>query len=294
MIFLYLFFIFQTDARLRVVTTTSDLAWAVERLGKDRVQVESLIHGEVDPHYVEAMPHWIIKVSKADIFCMVGLDLEVGWAYRVLSRSGNKKVQPGGKGFCDASKKVSALEVPSGKINRSMGDIHPGGNPHYHLGPDHFLQAVKEIFDILIKSDPEGTPFYNKNLIFFKNEIKRLKNEVGKILKPIQKKKYMSYHKDFSYFFHDFKLISLGELEETPGVPPSAGRIARVAIEAKKNDVALMLGTKSNPQRDLDRFSEISLIPSISVFTSIRKEGKPSNYRQLILQIAHTLASKSK
>ena len=130
--------------------------------------MESLLEGTEDPHYVDAMPHWIVKAAKADVFCMVGLELETGWVPKVLSRSGNAKIQSGAPGHCDASKKVKALEIPVGKIDRSMGDIHPGGNPHYNLGPSFFSQAAESIVDVLINVDAPGAETYMKNLATLK------------------------------------------------------------------------------------------------------------------------------
>ena len=124
------------------------------RFGREKVQVVSLLEGNEDPHYVDAMPNWISKVSNADVFCFVGMDLEIGWALpKVLSKSGNAKVQSGGKGHCNAGASVKALEVPYGKIDRSMGDVHSGGNPHYHLGPTYYLQAADGIFSVLMEVD---------------------------------------------------------------------------------------------------------------------------------------------
>ncbi|MCY4523496.1 MAG: metal ABC transporter substrate-binding protein [Halobacteriovoraceae bacterium] len=288
----YVFFISQAFAGIKVITTTSDLAWAVEKIGGDRVVVESLLNGSEDPHYVEAMPHWIVKLIQADVFCMVGLDLEIGWAARILERSGNRKIQPGGKGHCNAGKNVAALEIPTGKINRSMGDIHPAGNPHYHLGPGFYIQAIEGIFAVLMDVDPTGAEIYSKNFQLIKSEMKKLKEEVSVILKPLRNKKFMSYHKEFSYFFHDFNLTSLGEIEENPGIPPSAGRVARMALKAKQNDMAVLLAAKNNPRKIIDRFSNISKTPSVMLHTSIQKDKFPSNYRELILQIAHALTEK--
>ena len=132
-----------SHAKVNVITTTTDLQWLTKQIGGDKVKVESLLNGTEDPHYLDAMPHFISKVANADMFCLIGLDLEVGWAPKILSRSGNKKVQPGGKGYCETGKTIKALNIPTGRIDRSQGDIHPQGNPHYHLGRMLFFKEEK-------------------------------------------------------------------------------------------------------------------------------------------------------
>ena len=280
------------NANLNIVTTTPDLAWLVKKLGADKVDVSSLLEGNEDPHYVDAMPHWISKVSNADMFCFVGMDLEVGWAPKILSKSGNAKVQPGGKGHCNAGASVKALEVPTGKVDRSMGDVHAGGNPHYHLGPTYFLQSAESILSVLINLDSKNTEYYLKNFDILTNEIKLLKSKVNSILKVKKNLILMSYHREFSYFFKDFGLTSVGEIEETPGVPPSAGRIARVSISAKKLNISLVLATTTNPKKLLNKFNEISKVPIAIVPLSILKSDKLGGYNHLILSLANAVIEK--
>jgi len=289
-----LFIVNISHAKIRVVTTTPDLAWLVKEIGKERVEVISLLEGNEDPHYVDAMPHWIAKVSKADVFCFVGMELEVGWAPKVLSRSANGKVQSGGKGHCNAGKTVKALEKPVGQVNRSLGDVHAGGNPHYHLGPTFFLQAGETIMSVLMEVDSKGTETYLKNLDKLSYKMEILKKRVVEILKPKGGLNIISYHKEFSYFFKDFGLNSSGEIEETPGVPPSAGRIARVGLSAKRKKIHLALATTTNPKKILNKFKEISGVPVAVVPLSILKSGYPANYEQLILTLAKSIAEKSK
>lgn len=285
---------FALSAKLIVLTTTPDLAWLVSEIGGEKVNVTSLLEGNEDPHYVDAMPHWIAKASNADLFCFVGMDLEVGWAPKVLSRSSNAKIQPGGKGHCNAGKSVKALEVPTGNVDRSMGDVHAGGNPHYHLGPSFYLQSADGILSQLIEVDAKNTEYYLKNYESLSKKISRVKAKVKKILSKKKIGKIMSYHREFSYFFKDFGLVSAGEIEETPGVPPSAGRIARVGIQAKRDKVALALATTTNPKKLLNKFTEISNVPVAVVPMSILKSGTPANYEELMTKLANEIVNKSR
>jgi len=281
------------EAKIKIVTTTPDLAWLVREIGKDKVEVTSLLNGSEDPHYVDAMPHWISKVSNADAFCFVGMDLEVGWAPRILSRSGNAKVQPGGKGYCNAGKTVKALDIPKGNVDRSMGDIHGEGNPHYHLGPSFFLQAADSVFSTLIEVDSKNLEFYSNSFEALSKKINGIKNKVSNLLNGKSNLKIMSYHKEFSYFFKDFGLTGGNSIEETPGVPPSAGRIARVSLEAKRKKIDIVLATTTNPKKVLDKFNEISGVPVAIVPLSLRLDGSPKNYEELLVSLANKIIEKT-
>lgn len=277
-------------AQLKVVSTTPDLTWLINSIGKERVSVETLLNGTEDPHYADAMPSWIAKASNADIFCMVGMELEVGWVPRVLERSSNARIQTGGKGYCDVGKHIKALEIPAGNVDRSMGDVHGQGNPHYHLGPEQYKNAAKGIFEVLVNNDPKGVDIYDKNLKQTLQQIEKVRLTVQDILKNSKGLKLMSYHKEFSYFVKDFGLTHVGDLEEVPGVPPSAGRIARVALDAKAKKVDLVLAADTNPKKLLDKFKEISGVKYRQIPISIRSKGSPSNYEELLVGLAKSIA----
>ena len=124
-------------AKIKVVATLPDVAEVVRAIGGTEVDVNTLLSGSEDPHYADARPDYILKVSRADVVCAIGLDLEIGWLPKVLDKSGNAKVQSGGTGFCELGHTVKPLEVPTGVIDRSLGDVHPHGNPHFKIGRAH-------------------------------------------------------------------------------------------------------------------------------------------------------------
>ena len=125
------------DARaaVKVVTTTEDLAALAREVGGDKVSVEALARGYQDPHFVEAKPSFIIKLHDAQLLVAVGRELEIGWLPPLITQSRNAAVQPGGRGYLDASLTVRILDIPTGQVTRAMGDVHPQGNPHYWLDP---------------------------------------------------------------------------------------------------------------------------------------------------------------
>lgn len=269
-----LLFPFILDAKINIVTSTPELAWLSKMIGNEHVEVHSLLSGQEDPHFVDALPSYVAKVSRADIFCIVGLDLEVAWVSKVITMSGNKKVMKNESGYCEVGSNIKALEIPQGKIDRSMGDVHAAGNPHFHLSPKHMIQAAEVILNSLLATDSKNAEFYLKKFESVKIQLGNLEDELIKqAQKYLVSKNYYQYHKDFSYLFHFLGLQSKGTIEVVPGVPPSAGQLAKSSLQAKRETVHLALATPLAPQDVLKRFSEISGI-KISILPGMMKRDE--------------------
>src|SRR5437868_5597898 len=151
---------------IHVVTTTQDLKSIAEFIGGNKVDVFGIATGYQNPHFVDPKPSYIIKLSNADMFVTVGLDLETGWSPSLLSSSRNNKVQKGSAGYVDASIGVQLMQVPS-SINRAEGDIHIFGNPHYWLDPQNGKQIARNICDGLERISPENKTLFEANLKTF-------------------------------------------------------------------------------------------------------------------------------
>ena len=123
------------SAEVKVVATTEDLAAITQEVGGDKVNVEALARGYQDPHFVEAKPSFILKLHSTQLLVAVGRELEIGWLPPLIVQSRNAAIQPGGRGYLDASLTVRILDIPTGQVTRAMGDVHPQGNPHYWLDP---------------------------------------------------------------------------------------------------------------------------------------------------------------
>src|ERR1700730_16583432 len=129
--------------KLNVVTATTDMAALAQEVGGDRISVESIAKGYQDPHFVEAKPSFLLKLQKADLLIVVGLQLEIGWLPPLITQSGNSKIQQGNPGYLDMSQYCEILEIPTTQVTRAMGDVHPLGNPHYWLNPENGRRIAK-------------------------------------------------------------------------------------------------------------------------------------------------------
>src|SRR3989475_3636938 len=135
----------QAAGKIQIVTATSDLAALAQEVGGDRVEVESIARGYQDPHFVEAKPSFLLKLRRADLLIVVGLELEIGWLPPLINQSGNPRIQVAAPGYFDASRFAEILEIPTGMVTRAEGDVHPLGNPHYWLDPENALRIAKAI-----------------------------------------------------------------------------------------------------------------------------------------------------
>lgn len=265
-------------AKIKVVTTLPDVAEVVKAVGGTQVEVSSLLSGGTDPHFADARPDYILKVNRADVVCAVGLELEIGWLPKVLEKSGNAKVQNGGLGFCELGKAIKPLEVPQGVIDRSLGDVHPHGNPHFTLDPLKLAESGAEVVRVLSAVDSANAGMYQKNYDAFKKQMEALHSQIKS---KIKKDKVMEYHKEFTYFFNAYGLESAGSLEEKPGMPPSATRIAEVAQMAKAQKVKVLFATPSAPHKTLERFQELSGIPVVTLPSYTQSTGANNSIEAL-------------
>src|ERR1700738_3650347 len=130
-------------SKLNVVTSTEDLAAIGREIGGDRIAIDSIAKGYQDPHFVEPKPSFLLKLRKADLLAVVGLQLEIGWLPPLITQSGNPKIQENNTGYLDMSRFCEILEIPTTQVTRAMGDVHPLGNPHYWLNPENGRRIAK-------------------------------------------------------------------------------------------------------------------------------------------------------
>ncbi|MCB0362356.1 MAG: zinc ABC transporter substrate-binding protein, partial [Bdellovibrionales bacterium] len=178
---------------------------------------------------------------RADLLVSVGLDLEVGWLGNVQRGAKNPNLLEGGKGFFAAGDHIKAIEVPSGKVDRSLGDVHPLGNPHFQFDPLRVSLVVKALADKLGSLDTENSQLYQDRAKAFETKVNkempiwRARIEKSKI------KELITYHKSFNYFLNLFNIVALDTIEPKPGVPPTAKHIISLISLAKAKHVRCIL-----------------------------------------------------
>ena len=230
----------RATAQLRVVATTPDLASVAREIGGDKVNVVALAKPTEDPHFVDAKPSFIVTLNRADALVEGGAELELGWLPPLLENSRNSKVAAGAPGRIVASEGIRLLEIPT-SFDRSKGDIHSLGNPHFMIDPVAAKVVARNIATHFAQLDPKNAATYNANLGKFNSQMDRKLVGWQQQLAPYRGAKIVTYHRDFIYFAQRFGLSIVDELEPKPGIAPSPAHLAQVIGEMKRDNVKVIL-----------------------------------------------------
>ncbi|MFL5597783.1 MAG: metal ABC transporter substrate-binding protein [Gemmatimonadaceae bacterium] len=227
-------------AQLRVVATTPDLASVAREIGGDRVNVVALAKPTEDPHFVDAKPSFIVTLNRADALIEGGAELELGWLPPLLENSRNSKIAAGAPGRIVASEGMRLLEIPT-SFDRSKGDIHSLGNPHFMIDPASVKVVARNIATHFAALDSKNAATYNANLTRFNGRLDAKLAQWRSQLAPYRGAKIVTYHRDFVYFAQRFGLVVVDELEPKPGIAPSPAHLAQVIGKMKANNVKVIL-----------------------------------------------------
>jgi ABC-type Zn uptake system ZnuABC Zn-binding protein ZnuA len=264
---------------LRVVTTVPDLGSLVREVGGEQVEVTVMVKGAEDPHFMEAKPGFIKSLSQADMYVQVGMEAEVGWTPVLLQQARNARVLPGAPGYVDAATVITPLEVPTGSVDRSMGDVHPFGNPHYLLDPLQGLKVAQLLRDKLIAIRPAHRASFETRYAAFHQRLGTAligetlgkKYDVDKLvmlfehqklgtflqaqgdtpllagwlgrLAPYAGVKAVADHNVWPYFAQRFQISLVGFLEPRPGVPPTTKHIKELIRTMQAQEVKIILAS---------------------------------------------------
>ncbi|MGH7411907.1 MAG: metal ABC transporter substrate-binding protein, partial [Candidatus Methylomirabilis sp.] len=277
---------------IQVCATVPELGSLVREVGSDRVSVTVFAKGTEDPHFVEAKPSFIKALSQCDLYIQMGMDFEIGWAPVLLQNARNGAILPGSRGYLDASLAISPLEVPSGPVDRSMGDVHPLGNPHYLLDPLNGLKVARLIRDKLIDLRPESKAYFEDRFASFRQRLSAAlvgetlakKYDVEKLtllfehgrletflkgqkeerllggwlgaLLPYYGSKVVDDHNMWPYFARRFGIKVMDHMEPKPGVPPTTKHLGEVVARMRAEEVRVVLAASYYDPRHAQFISE--------------------------------------
>jgi zinc/manganese transport system substrate-binding protein len=228
------------EAALEVVATTEDLAALTREVGGERVKVEALARGYQDPHFVEPKPSFIMRLHQADLLVLVGRELEIGWLPALITQSRNPRIQPGARGYLDASLTARILDIPTGQITRAMGDVHPEGNPHYWLEPGNGRRIAQAVAARLTELSPGDADVFKARLADFDRRLTEAERRWDAMMAPHRGTKIVTYHRSWPNFAERFGLDVIGYVEPKPGIPPSPGHTLQLMQEMKRQNVKLI------------------------------------------------------
>ena len=227
------------QAKLNVVVTTPDLTSIVKEIGGNQLEITTLARLTEDPHFVDARPSFIARLNKADALVEGGAELEVGWLPPLVEGSRNPRIATGAAGRIACNEGVRMLEVPT-SLDRSKGDIHAAGNPHYLMDPANAKIVATHIADAFSKLDPPAADVYRANLKRFNDTVDARLHDWVKTLSPFKGQRVVSYHNSWPYFAERFGLKIDLFLEPKPGIPPTPAHLASVIARMKEEKVRVI------------------------------------------------------
>lgn len=229
-----------SQAKIRVVGTLPDFAAIASEIGGDRVEATSLIEGTQDPHFVDARPSMVVTMNRADLLVCIGMGLEDGWLPVLMTQARNRRILKGKPGWLDASTLISPMEVIANP-DRSMGDVHGQGNPHYYTSPREMHKVARGIYERLVELDPAGTEQYERGWKDFSDRWRLREAEWLAALAPLKGTKVVVYHKSWIYLLNWAGLIEEAALEPVPGIPPGPAHVTRLLKSVRKQKIRFVI-----------------------------------------------------
>jgi zinc/manganese transport system substrate-binding protein len=275
--------------KVRVVATTTDLKALTEAVGGDLVEVDALARGNQNPHDLEVRPSLMVKVRRADLIVMNGLELDQ-WADVVVQGANNSRVIPGAPGRVDASQGIMVLEAPTTRVDRSMGDVHPLGNPHYTLDPGMAPAITANILAGLGRVAPQSRPVFERNRTEFLGRLDEAMTRWTKLLEAFKGAKIVVDHNMWPYFLTRFGLVQAGTIEERPGIPPTPAHLTRLIALMKAEHIKVVIMAPWGDQKLAERVAQEAAAKAVTLATGVGAVKGTDTYLDMVDYDVKTLA----
>jgi len=251
-------------AKIQVFACEPEWASLAQEIGGDRVKTTTATHAGQDAHYVRARPSLIAAVRRSDLVFCSGADLEVGWLPVLLRKAGKQTVQPGQAGHLLAASHVTLLETPE-KLDRSLGDVHPQGNPHVHLNPHNITTLATVLADRLSDLDPPGSAQYERNAGRFLADWRDAVAQWDQRAKALRNMPIVVHHKAWTYLVDWLALDQVATLEPKPGLPPTTSHLTSLLQLTRTRPIRAILRTPYDPDDAAEWLANKTGIPSLQL-----------------------------
>ena len=252
------------SAALNVFACEPEWGALAQELGGDKVAVFTATTAQQDAHRIEARPSLIARARNADLLVCSGAELEIGWVPLLLTQAGNARIQPGAPGYLEASQFVTRIEIPT-VVDRSMGDVHPSGNPHIHTDARNIARVAEVLAQRLAQLDAANAEFYRTRAASFRERWQAAIERWERQAAPLKGVPLVVYHRDFSYLVRWLGLREAGSLEPKPGVPPSPAHLAELVEAMKRQPAKMVVYSPYNSPRAAEFLSERTGIPALKL-----------------------------
>jgi zinc/manganese transport system substrate-binding protein len=238
--------------RIRVIATINDHRLLAEAVGGDLVEVDVLAKPAQNPDDFEVRPSHMAKVRRADLLLINGLDVDA-WVEVIVVGANNPKVIPGAAGRVDLSRGISVLEVPTTRVDRSMGDVHPAGNPHYYLDPAQTPQVTATLVEALARVAPQHRAVFEERRAQFLERVNAALTGWTRTLEPFRGAPVVVYHREWAYLLARFGIRQVDTVEDRPGIPPSPGHLVQLIRRMRDERIRVILVSAWNDRRTAER-----------------------------------------
>ncbi|OGU78695.1 MAG: hypothetical protein A2254_00780 [Ignavibacteria bacterium RIFOXYA2_FULL_35_9] len=272
-------------AEVKVVTTTTVIYDLVKEIGKEKVKVDYICRGDQDPHFLEILPSYMLKLRNANLVFKIGLGLEI-WLQQIIDGSRNDKLK-----LIDLSTDIKKKDVPTGKIDASQGDIHPNGNPHYWLDPENAKIMARNIFEVLAVESPQDENYFKKNLNDYISKLDAKIGEWKSKLASSQGRSIITFHKSWIYFADRFGIRVVGQVEPKPGIPPTPSHNAELISGIKKSEIKIILMENYYSDNAPNQLARSTGAKVIKVANSVYGQPGINSYIQMMDSIINSLSN---
>ncbi len=249
-------------AALNIFACTPEWGALSRELAGDKGNIYVATNALQDPHHVEARPSLIARARSADLVVCTGAQLEIGWLPLVLTQAGNAKIHVGKPGYFEAARHVVLLEVPT-LVDRSQGDVHPGGNPHIHLDPRNIAKIAAVLSERMAELDPPEADNYRARTKAFLERWQQAVTRWEKDAAPLKGMPVVVYHRNLTYLNQWLGIREAGELEPKPGLPPTTAHLSELLARLQKNPAKAVVRAAYNEPRAAEWLSGQAKIPAI-------------------------------
>jgi zinc/manganese transport system substrate-binding protein len=266
-------------AKVRVVASTNDLASIAAEVGGDRVEATAIARAQGDPHRVEVLPSYMVRAARADLYLKVGLGLDQ-WADAIIDGSHNGRLM-----VVDCSRGIPVLEKPTTKVDASMGDVHPDGNPHYWLDPANGALVARTVAEALGRLDPEGAADFAARAETFAAACRAMSERCAAAGRAVPGGAILTYHRSWSYMAHAFGLEVAATVEPFPGIPPTARHLQELVGLIRGRSIPILLQEpyfSGDSAKFLGRETDIRIVTSSASCATAAPGSYLGHFEELI------------
>jgi zinc/manganese transport system substrate-binding protein len=249
-------------ATVNILACEPEWGALAQELGGDKVNVYNATNAFQDPHRVQAKPSLLARARNADLAVCTGAQLEIGWLPILQQQAANPRIQAGQPGYFEAAQYVRMLEVPS-SVDRSLGDVHPGGNPHVQTDPRNIGLVAPALAERLAEIDPANAAFYRGNAKSFAARWTAALQKWEKDAAPLKGMPVVVHHKAFMYLENWLGLREVATLEPKPGVEPTAAHLSEVLAQLQRQPAKAIVRSVYNDPRGSEWLSQQARIPVV-------------------------------